>query len=66
MRFAQGHRAPTDLDMSRAPGEIRDASEAFVQLTETIRRDEADREHALHQKEGCFGKCTTASRTICN
>lgn len=52
MRFAQGHRAPTDLDMSRAPGEIRDASEAFVQLTETIRRDEADREHALHQKEG--------------
>jgi two-component system, sensor histidine kinase PdtaS len=52
MRFAQGHRAPTDLDMSLAPGEIRDATEAFVRLTETIRRDDADLEYALHQKEG--------------
>ena len=56
MRFAQGHRAPTDLDMSLAPGEIRDATEAFVQLTETIRRDDADLEHALHQKEGLLGE----------
>jgi two-component sensor histidine kinase len=38
--------------MSLAPGEIRDATEAFVQLTETIRRDEADLEHALLRKEG--------------
>jgi hypothetical protein len=52
MRFAQGHRASTDPDMSLAPGEIRDATEAFVQLTETIRRDEADLEHALLRKEG--------------
>jgi len=52
MRFAQGHRASTDLDMSLAPGEIRDATEAFVQLTETILRDEAELEHSLHQKEG--------------
>ena len=56
MRFAQGHRASTDLDMSLAPGEIRDATEAFVQLTETIRRDDADLEHALHQKEGLLGE----------
>ena len=56
MRFAQGHRAPTDLDMSLAPGDIRDATEAFVQLTETIRRDDADLEHALHQKEGLLGE----------
>jgi len=52
MRFAQGHRAPSDLDMSFAPGEIRDATKAFVQLTETILRDEAELEHSLHQKEG--------------
>ena len=52
MRFAQGHRALSDLDMSLAPGEIRDATEAFVQLTETILRDEAELEHSLHQKEG--------------
>ena len=38
--------------MSLAPGEIRDATEAFVQLTETILRDEAELEHSLHQKEG--------------
>lgn len=52
MRFAQGHRAPADIDMSLAPGEIRDAAEAFVRLTETILRDEAELGQALHQKEG--------------
>lgn len=51
MRFARGHRAATELDMSLAPGEIRDASEAFVQMTHTILRDEAELEHSLHQKE---------------
>lgn len=51
MRFAQGHRAAAGLDMSLAPGEIRDATEAFVQMTQTILRDEAELEHSLHQKE---------------
>ncbi len=51
MRFASGHRAESALDMSKAPTEIRDASDAFVQMTHTILRDEADLEHALHEKE---------------
>jgi two-component system, sensor histidine kinase PdtaS len=51
MRFARGHRAATGLDMTGAPSEIRDTSDAFVQMTHMILRDEAELEHSLHQKE---------------
>jgi hypothetical protein len=36
MRFARGHRVATRLDMSLAPGEIRDTTEAFVQMTPAL------------------------------
>lgn len=49
--FAGGNRLVGDIDVRNAPLEIRDMAEAYVQMTDTILRDEADMEDVVHQKE---------------
>ena len=49
--FSKGNRKIDPLDMRQAPGEIRQAAEAFAQMTDTIIRDEAELEDALRQRE---------------
>lgn len=49
--FSKGNRTIDPLDLRQAPGEIRQAAEAFSQMTETIIRDEAELEDALRQRE---------------
>ncbi len=49
--FAGGDRLVGDLDFATAPTEIREAAEAFEQMTETILHDEAELEDMVHQKE---------------
>jgi two-component sensor histidine kinase len=49
--FAGGNREVIKLDMSGAPLEIREVSDSFEQMTETILHDEAELENSLHQKE---------------
>lgn len=49
--FAGGNRLVGDIDVRRAPVEIRDMAEAYVQMTDTILHDEAEMEDMVHQKE---------------
>lgn len=49
--FAQDHRRIGRLDLSHAPVEIRQAGDAFIQMTETILRDEAELEDSLRERE---------------
>jgi two-component sensor histidine kinase len=49
--FSQGDRRIDGLDLTYAPREIRQAAEAFGQMTETILKDEAELEDAVRQRE---------------
>ena len=49
--FAGGDRAVGELDVSGAPLEIRQLSDAFLRMTATLLHDEAELENAVHQKE---------------
>lgn len=49
--FAGGSRSVRPLPLQGAPQEIRDTAEAFARMTQTILRDEAELEDALHGKE---------------
>lgn len=49
--FSRGNRKIDPLDLRQAPSEIRQAAEAFSQMTDTIMRDEAELEDALRQRE---------------
>ncbi|GGL69216.1 sensor histidine kinase [Wenxinia marina] len=49
--FAGGGRIVGDLRTETAPREIREVSDAFVRMTDTILRDEAELEDMIHQKE---------------
>jgi two-component system, sensor histidine kinase PdtaS len=49
--FAGGNREVIKLDMAGAPLEIREVSDSFERMTETILHDEAELENSLHQKE---------------
>jgi two-component sensor histidine kinase len=49
--FAGGSRVVGDLDMARAPAEIREVGHAFLRMTDTILHDEAELEDTVHQKE---------------
>lgn len=49
--FAGGNRVVSGLDMAGAPLEIRDAADAFEQMTDSILHDEAELENTIHQKE---------------
>ncbi|MDX5401712.1 MAG: sensor histidine kinase [Rhodobacterales bacterium] len=49
--FAGGDRAVRPIDVSGAPLELRELSDAFVRMTDTILHDEAELENAVHQKE---------------
>lgn len=49
--FASGSRLVPPSGRDRAPLEIRDLEDNFTRMTETILRDEAELENAVHQKE---------------
>ena len=49
--FASGSRVVGDLDMERAPAEIREVGQAFLRMTDTILHDEAELEDTVHQRE---------------
>lgn len=49
--FSRGDRKIDRLEMPHAPGEIRQAAEAFGQMTDTILQDEAELEDAVRQRE---------------
>ncbi len=49
--FAGGDRAVRPIDVSGAPLELRQLSDAFMQMTHTVLHDEAELEDAVHQKE---------------
>lgn len=49
--FAGGGRVVGDLDVGAAPSEIKDVSQAFLRMTDTILHDEAELEDIVHQKE---------------
>jgi len=49
--FASGSRAVGDLDVVRAPAEIREVGQAFIRMTDTILHDEAELENTVHQRE---------------
>lgn len=49
--FAGGDRAVRQINVTGAPLELRELSESFVRMTDTILRDEAELENVIHQKE---------------
>ena len=49
--FASGSRTVVKPGTESAPVEIREVSDAYLQMTETILRDEAELEDMIHQKE---------------
>ncbi|WP_136683228.1 sensor histidine kinase [Falsirhodobacter xinxiangensis] len=49
--FAGGKREVVRMDMNTAPIEIRELSDTFQQMTDTILHDEAEMEDMIHQKE---------------
>lgn len=49
--FAGGDRVVREIDVSGAPIELRQLSDSFVRMTDTILHDEAELENAVHQKE---------------
>jgi two-component system, sensor histidine kinase PdtaS len=50
-RFARGDRRLAAMDQRGAPTEIAEAGEAFLAMSETITRGEAQLEDSVHQKE---------------
>lgn len=49
--FAGGDRAVRQINVTGAPLELRELSESFVRMTDTILHDEAELENVIHQKE---------------
>ncbi len=49
--FAGGNRVVGDIDVARAPQELRQMAEAYERMAETILHDEAELEDMVHQKE---------------
>ena len=49
--FAAGNHRIEGLDMTDAAIEIRDVADAYVRMTDTILRDEAELENMVHQRE---------------
>jgi two-component system, sensor histidine kinase PdtaS len=49
--FASGTRIVGELDFAGAPAELREAADAFEQMTDSILHDEAELEDIIHQKE---------------
>lgn len=49
--FASGNRIVGRVEMDDAPKELRDLSDAFEKMTETILHDEAELEDTIHHKE---------------
>lgn len=49
--FSGGDRAVRQIDVRGAPLELRQLSDAFLRMTDTILHDEAELENAVHQKE---------------
>jgi two-component system, sensor histidine kinase PdtaS len=49
--FAGGDRAVRPIDVRGAPLELRQLSDAFMRMTDTVLHDEAELEDAVHQKE---------------
>ncbi len=49
--FASGNRVVGDIDVARAPAELREMADAYERMTETILHDEAELEDMVHQKE---------------
>ena len=51
VNFSKGNRRLEDLDLSAAPGELRDLGVAYLAMTETITKGEADLEDIVRQKD---------------
>ncbi|MFU8882598.1 MAG: sensor histidine kinase [Rhodobacterales bacterium] len=49
--FAGGDRAVRKINVDGAPLELRELSDSFMRMTDTILHDEAELENAIHQKE---------------
>jgi two-component sensor histidine kinase len=49
--FASGARIVGDIDVAKAPLEIREMADAYATMTQSILRDEAELENTIHQKE---------------
>ncbi len=49
--FASGSRTVGDIDVAKAPLEVREMAKAYERMTETILYDEAELEDMVHQKE---------------
>ncbi len=49
--FAGGNRVVGEIDVARAPLELREMADAYRRMTETILYDEAELEDMVHQKE---------------
>ncbi len=49
--FAGGNRSVGAVDFTAAPLEVQDVAEAYLAMTETILREEAELEDTVHQKE---------------
>ncbi|MBI6629410.1 sensor histidine kinase [Pontibaca salina] len=48
--FSSTRRIPVPLDAPEKPQELRDIDAAFMSMTETLLRDEAEMENAMHEK----------------
>jgi two-component system, sensor histidine kinase PdtaS len=51
VNFARGDRHLQALDLKNAPAELDELASAYMSMTESITRSEADLEDSLHQKE---------------
>lgn len=49
--FAAGHHRVDALDLPDAAIEIRDVADAYLKMTDTILRDEAELENSIHQRD---------------
>ena len=49
--FSTGNRVVGDIDVGRAPAELREMADAYERMTETILHDEAELEDMVHQKQ---------------
>jgi len=50
-RFARGDRRQLRIDMTRAPIDFREIAKAYMDMTDTIMRGEAELEDTIHHKE---------------
>ncbi len=50
-RFSHGDRSISRIDMDGAPRELKEVGDAFVAMTDSITRSEAELEDSIHQKE---------------